>query len=344
LRAGTGYVYDPLFLEHDLPGHPENRARLEYTMAALADQGLLARMQHVPTLPVDEALLHRIHDRDYVERVRQVSARGAGYLDTDTYVTGRSYDAALLAAGGTAGLARAVLRGALHNGIALVRPPGHHAERARGMGFCIFNNVAVAACAALDEFGLERVLIYDWDVHHGNGTQAAFYESPQVLYISTHQSPHYPGTGDYREAGTGPGAGFTVNLPLPTGVGDRGFDRVLREAILPLAERFRPQLVLVSAGYDAHWRDPLAGLHLSLGGYWRLATAMVALAEQQCGGRIVVVLEGGYDLKVQSQGVADTCRALLGDEAPAEDPIGPSTWRETPVEQLLAGVRRIHSL
>ncbi len=344
MRAGTGYVYDPLFLEHDLPGHPENRARLEHTVATLADQGLLGRMQHVPALPVDAALLHRIHDRDYVERVRQVSARGAGYLDVDTYVVGRSYDAALLAAGGTVGLVRAVLRGALHNGIALVRPPGHHAERARGMGFCIFNNVAVAARAALDEFGLERVLIYDWDVHHGNGTQDTFYDTPQVLYISTHQYPHYPGTGDYREAGSGPGTGFTVNFPLPTGVGDRGFDRILREAILPLAERFRPQLILVSAGYDAHWRDPLAGLHLSLAGYWRLATAMVALAEQQCGGRLVVVLEGGYDLNVQAQGVADTCRALLGDDAPAEDTIGPCEWAETSVERALSGVRRIHGL
>ena len=237
-----------------------------------------------------------------------------------------------------------VIRGDIPNGIALVRPPGHHAERARGMGFCLFNNIAVAAQAALDEFGLQRILIFDWDVHHGNGTQDIFYGSPNVLFMSTHQYPHYPGTGDWREAGAGAGAGYTVNMPLPAGVGDEGFARLLAEVVIPVVERFKPELILVSAGYDAHWRDPLAGLHLSLAGFWRLVEGIKGLADRLCGGRIAVMLEGGYDLKVLSQGVADTCRALLGDDAPGEDTIGPSKWPEPSLDRLMAGLRKLHNL
>jgi acetoin utilization deacetylase AcuC-like enzyme len=188
------------------------------------------------------------------------------------------------------------------------------------------------------------VLIFDWDVHHGNGTQEILYESPNVLFVSTHQSPLYPGTGDWREAGGGAGAGYTVNLPLPTGVGDAGFARLLNEIILPIAERFEPQLVLVSAGYDAHWRDPLAGLHLSLGGYWRLAKGLVELADRLCRGRILVFLEGGYDLQVLALGVADTCRALLGDATPGEDPIGTSPWPEPSLDRLIAAMQKAHGL
>ena len=340
----TGVVYDPLFLEHGIPGHPESPARLESILEELKRAGLWSRMIAVTPRPVDLGLLGRVHDRAYIDRVAAISARGGGYLDSDTYLVRQTYDAALLAAGGAAELTCAVLRGEIDNGIALLRPPGHHAERRRGMGFCIFNNIAVAAQSALDEFGLQRVLIFDWDVHHGNGTQDIFYDSPNVLFMSTHQYPHYPGTGDWREAGAGVGAGYTVNMPLPAGVGDAGFARLLDEIITPVAERFKPELILVSAGYDAHWRDPLAGLHLSLGGYWRLAKGLVDLAEQLCGGRIVVMLEGGYDLKVLSLGVADTCRALLKDGTPGEDPIGASHWPEPPLDKLVRSLRTIHNL
>ncbi len=340
----TGVVYDPLFLEHTIPGHPESAARLEHIVAELQRSGIWERLSRVTPKPADLALLSRVHERAYIDRVAAISARGGGYLDYDTYVVSASYEAALLAAGGAAALTRAVLRGEVRNGFALVRPPGHHAERGRGMGFCLFNNVAVAAQAALDEFGLQRVLIVDWDVHHGNGTQNIFYESPQVLFISTHQHPHYPGTGDWREAGAGAGAGYTMNLPLPAGVGDTGFGRLLAEVITPAAERFAPELVLVSAGYDAHWRDPLAGLHLSLAGYWRLSKGLVELAERLCGGRIVVLLEGGYDLQVLSLGVADTCRSLLGDTMPGEDMLGASNWPEPSLDRLVAGFRKVHSL
>ncbi len=342
--AVTGYVFDPLFLEHSIPGHPENAARLKAVVGELQASGLWERMTAVTAKPVDLDLLARVHHRTYIDRVAAICARGGGWLDADTYLVGKTYDAARLAAGGAAELTRAVLRGKLRNGIALVRPPGHHAERARGMGFCIFNNIAVAAQAALDEFGLERVLTFDWDVHHGNGTQDIFYGSPHVLFMSTHQYPHYPGTGDWREAGSGAGAGYTVNLPLPVGVGDAGFARLFAEVVTPLAERFAPQLILVSAGYDAHWRDPLAGLHLSLRGYWQLAQELVALAERLCEGRLMVVLEGGYDLEVLAKGVADTCRALLRDAEPGVDAIGASEWPEASLERLMAGVRKLHGL
>ena len=188
------------------------------------------------------------------------------------------------------------------------------------------------------------MLIVDWDVHHGNGTQDIFYDSPQVLFFSTHQYPYYPGTGDWREIGAGAGTGYTVNVPLPAGVGDEGFARVYGEVLTPLAERFQPELILVSAGYDAHWEDPLAGLHLSLGGYWRLAQTVVALAERLCGGRLVVTLEGGYNLEVLSRGVADTCRALLGDAAPGPDPLGASPTPERDVADVLRVVREVHRL
>ena len=344
MTAATGVLYDPLFLEHDLPGHPESATRLQRIVAELMNTGVWERMQLVTPQPITATLLERVHEPDYINRVRDISARGGGYLDPDTYLVRSSYDAAMAAAGGTVGLTRGVLAGELRNGIALVRPPGHHAERRRGMGFCLFNNVAAAAQAALDEFGLRRVLIFDWDVHHGNGTQDIFYDSPNVLYISTHQYPHYPGTGDWREAGAGAGSGYTVNLPLPAGTGDAGFGRLLREVVIPLAERFQPELILVSAGYDGHWRDPLAGLHLSLAGYWQLAEGVTGLAERLCGGRLVVVLEGGYDLTVLARGVADACRALLGDTEPREDSIGVAKWPEPSLERLMAGVRTTHQL
>jgi acetoin utilization deacetylase AcuC-like enzyme len=181
-------------------------------------------------------------------------------------------------------------------------------------------------------------------VHHGNGTQDAFYDSAQVLFFSTHEYPFYPGSGDWGENGAGAGRGYTVNVPLPPGVGDDGFRRIYDGLLAPLAERFRPQLVLVSAGYDAHWDDPLAGLHLSLAGYWQMARAVVEIAERFCEGRLVVVLEGGYNLEVLAHGVADTCRALLGDPSPGPDPLGPCSWTERPIDNLLHSLRRFHGL
>jgi acetoin utilization deacetylase AcuC-like enzyme len=340
----TAYCYDPLFLEHDYPGHPESRERLERVMAQLAHDGLLEGMQAIHPSPIGAVALERIHRTDYIETVRRLSERGGGHLDADTYVCRASYNAALLAAGACVDLTGAVLRGEASNAIALVRPPGHHAMPERGMGFCLFNNIAVAAAAALADFGLSRVLIVDWDVHHGNGTQAAFYGSPQVLFFSTHQYPHYPGTGHWRDKGSGTGQGYTVNVPLSAGVGDAGFRHIYENLLFPLAERYRPELILVSAGYDAHWDDPLAGLQLSLAGYRWLAEEVAALAGGLCEGKLVVVLEGGYNLDVLAHGVASTCRALLGEPEPGPDPLGPAPWAEAPVDSLLATLKTENGL
>ncbi len=281
-------------------------------MAALADAGLRTRMAPIRPLPIDLGLLEKVHAPAYVAKVRQIALRGGGFLDADTYLGARSYDAALLAAGGAAELVRAVVSGRASNGFALVRPPGHHATAARGMGFCLFNNIAVAARAALDELGLARVLIVDWDVHHGNGTQEIFYGSPQVFFFSTHQYPHYPGTGGWNETGAGPGSGYTANVPLPAGVGDAGFRRIFAEILEPLAERFRPELILVSAGFDIHHSDPLRSMNLTEAGFARMTDLLLQMASELCGGRLVLALEGGYNSEALCNSVAMVLWELTG--------------------------------
>ena len=339
----TGYVYEPVYLEHTLPGHPENHKRLVVIMDSLKETGVLDRLQKVPASPISRERLERNHTASYIEQVRRVAEQGGGYLDPDTYVVPRSYEAALMAAGGLVNLTGAVLDGTVDNGFALVRPPGHHALAGRGMGFCLFNNVAIAAHYALAERGLERILIVDFDVHHGNGTQDAFYDSPAVLYFSTHQYPYYPGTGFWRDIGHGAGMGYTANVPLRSGVGDAGYGCIFDEVLAPLARRYRPQLILVSAGYDAHWADPLAGMLLSITGYAGLVRRLKALADELCAGKIVFTLEGGYHTQVLAYAVLDTFKVLLGDED-VEDPLGPSPREEVPIGDLLVEVKRVHNL
>jgi len=339
----TGYVYDPVFLKHDLRGHPENAQRLVRVTRLLEETGTLARLTAVQARDVSADELAWNHTPDYVAQVRSVAERGGGHLDLDTYVGVDSYAAASKAAGGLIDLAAAVLEGRLDNGFGLVRPPGHHALRGRGMGFCLFNNVALAAYAALEAHGLERVLIVDFDVHHGNGTQDSFDEDPRVLYFSTHQYPHYPGTGHWQEIGRGEGQGTTANVPLPHGVGDAGFSLIFEDFLWLLAERYRPQLILVSAGYDAHWADPLAGIQLSVTGYAQLARSLKSLAEALCDGRIVFTLEGGYNLDVLAYGVLNTFKVLLGD-GEIVDPLGPAPRREQPVDDLVEHLKGVHRL
>ncbi len=341
----TGYVYDPIYLEHDLRGHPENAQRLKAILRALDEYGIRQRLVSMPAVPISMERLERCHTRSYVGQVQRMAQRGGGHLDADTYVRPASYDAALMAAGGLVEATRAVLDGDVDNAFALVRPPGHHALRSRGMGFCLFNNVAVAARYALAEHGLERVLIVDFDVHHGNGTQAEFEADPAVLYISTHQYPHYPGTGYFDERGTGAGEGSVVNVPLGGGVGDGGFRRLLDEIIGPVAWRFQPQLILVSAGYDAHWDDPLAYMQLSVGGYAAIARSLKELAGELCAGRMVFTLEGGYHLEALAYSVLNTFALLLDDpDWELVDPLGPSPRSERPIDDVIARVKRVHGL
>jgi acetoin utilization deacetylase AcuC-like enzyme len=341
----TGMVYDPIYLEHDLRGHPENQQRLRTILQVLEEYHMRERLTPISAAPISMERLERCHTRSYVEQVQRVSLQGGGYLDPDTYVRPASYDAALMAAGGVVQATRAVLDGEVDNAFALVRPPGHHALRGRGMGFCLFNNVAIAARYALAERGLDRVLIVDFDVHHGNGTQAEFYDDPAVMYISTHQYPYYPGTGYFDETGAGDGKGGTVNVPLSGGVGDEGFARILAEIVAPAAWRFQPQLILVSAGYDAHWDDPLAYMQLSIGGYTAIAQALENLAAELCDGRLVFTLEGGYHLEALAYSVLNTFAVLLGDETwRLVDPLGPSPRAERSIDDVLARVKQIHGL
>jgi len=339
----TGFVYHPIYLEHEEWGHPESPERLRHTMAALDKVGLLARLTSIEATPVAPELLASVHGRDYIEQVKRVSTAGGGHLDRDTYLGRQSYQAALAAAGGLVNAVDSVLDGEVDNAFALVRPPGHHATVNRGMGFCLFNNVAIAALHAVQDRGLERVLIVDWDVHHGNGTQDIFYSDGHVLFFSTHQYPYYPGTGHWREIGEGPGMGLMVNVPLSPGVGDEGYGLIFDELLYPLAERWRPQLILVSAGFDAHWRDPLAGMRLSVAGYGYLARTIRSLADQLCEGRLVLTLEGGYDLGVLASAVRGCLGVLLGDEE-VEDPFGPSPYPERDVSALVEQLKAVHRL
>jgi acetoin utilization deacetylase AcuC-like enzyme len=341
--VATGYVYAPVFLEHNLPHHPENAQRLKRVLEVLREWKVLDRLVPIEARPAAVQDLRRVHTAAHIERVRQTADRGGGHLDADTYVNARSYDAALVAAGGLLVAAERILAGEVENGFALVRPPGHHATPSRGMGFCLFNNVAVAARYALARLETERVFIADFDVHHGNGTQAVFERDPQVFYFSTHEYPFYPGTGSLKETGRGDGEGTVLNVPLPAGVGDVGYARVYRELAWPLARRFQPDLILVSAGYDAHWQDPLAMMRLSLAGYANMVRELIGMAQELCQGRILFALEGGYHLEVLAHGVLNTFYALMGEEE-LSDPLGPAPIDEHGVDDLIARLKRTHRL
>ena len=339
----TGYVFHPLYLEHTLVGHPENHMRLLAIMDLLKKEGVLDRLKLIEPKPVPRELLEKVHAPRYIQLVEDMAKSGGGHLDLDTYMGPRSYEAALMAAGGTVEAVRAVLDGEVDNAFALVRPPGHHATPSRGMGFCIFNNVAIAAHYALGREGIERVLIVDFDVHHGNGTQDVFYRESSVLYFSTHQYPHYPGTGYITDIGEGEGYGYTVNVPLRGWVGDKGFKAIFEEILVPIARRYRPDLILVSAGFDSHWADPLASMLLSISGYAELARILKSLAEELCQGRIVFVLEGGYKLEVLSHCVLNTFYVLMGEQK-VLDPLGPSPRPEQPVGAIIQNLKEIHKL
>lgn len=339
----TAYLYSDRFLDHVEPGHPERPDRLKAIMRALGASGVLARMKQLDFEAATLEQVTPVHLPRYLKILREVCERGGGHLDADTYVTPESYEIALLAAGACIALADAVYLREVDNGIAFVRPPGHHATMMQGMGFCLLNNVAIAARYLVDTYQLQRVLIVDYDVHHGNGTENIFYRDPRVLYVSTHQYPHYPGTGHWRDIGEGEGKGTTLNLPLPPGVGDKGYQFAFDELLWPFVERFRPQFVLLSAGFDAHHRDPLAHMLLSVSGYASLTRSLKQMAEEFCEGRVAVVLEGGYDLDALAQGAVAVCRVLLGDDE-IPDPLGPAPQLEQEVTDYIHQLKAFHML
>ncbi len=299
--------------------------------------------------------LAAVHDREYIRQVKEAAREVAEeekqggprtrFFATDTYISAKSYEAAIKAAGAPLVAIDAIMKGEVDNAYCLVRPPGHHAVHESAMGFCFFNNVAVAARYALERHGLERVMIIDYDVHHGNGTQETFYSDPRVLYFSVHQAPFYPGTGQYDELGEGPGLGTTINVPLPAMTGFETYEPVFRQVMAPAADRFDPQLILVSAGFDAHWDDPLGQMSLSTAGFAQLNGIIIELAKTLCNGRLVMVQEGGYSLEAMAACVATSINWLLGDDA-AVDSLGPGPTRNWRVntDVLIAELRRVHNL
>jgi acetoin utilization deacetylase AcuC-like enzyme len=308
-----GLVMDPVFEEHDTgPGHPECAARLKAIRERMAQNGIDRRFERIDLESADDALLRLAHDPDHVSRVEQACARGEPLIDSmDTAICPDSSRVARLAAGSLVALCRRVARGELSGGFAATRPPGHHAERDLAMGFCLFNNVVIAARSLREREGISRVLIVDWDVHHGNGTQHILEKEPDLFYFSVHQSPLYPGTGARDEHGREAGAGTTLNCPLPPGTGDEGFLGALRDELAPAAERFRPEFVLVSAGFDAHRADPLAALQVSTEAYAEATTIVRDIADRSAGGRLVSVLEGGYDLSALADSVVAHLETML---------------------------------
>jgi acetoin utilization deacetylase AcuC-like enzyme len=338
--------YDRLFLGHDTLSHPENASRVEACLRLIEGSGLASRLQRPECRDATLDELLRIHTADHVERVRRAGQRGPVMVLADTMANTGTYAAALRAAGAVVGATEAVTRGDFDAAYCLVRPPGHHAIASSWMGFCFFNSVAIAARHAVAALGLRRVAIVDIDIHHGNGTQDAFYEDASVLYVSTHQYPYYPGSGHWREAGAGAGAGTTLNLSLPGGCGDAEYRRVFDEVIAPKLRAYRPELILVSAGYDAHFADPIDGalMRLSCAGYAGLIASLRELAIELCNGRVVAALEGGYDLTALSWSVRNSIEALLG-ETPTRDPLGAAPAASAPdLDDLIAGVKALHGL
>jgi len=313
-------VYHSDYLKHD-PGdwHPEKPERLPAIIDALKDSGLWDKLVHLEPSPATVEQVQYVHDENYVETLREFCARGGGYLDLDTGVTRESFDVALLAVGGIIRAIDAVMAGEVRNAFAAVRPPGHHAFPEKGKGFCIFNNVAIGARYLQKKHGLERVLIVDWDIHHGDGTHYFFYDDPTVFYFSIHEFPFYPGTGRAYETGKGEGVGYTLNVPVPFGTGVHHYIDAFQQKLKPVALRFKPDFVLISAGFDAHKDDPLSGISLTSESYGQFTDIVKEIADQTCDGRIVSVLEGGYSLSALSESVVEHLEHLNCYSNPKKD-------------------------
>lgn len=324
----VGLVRDPLFLLHSNgPGHPESADRLRAIDRMLEGSPVQDQLQALPPRDATREELAWVHDDAYVHRVAQTRGVPRTTFDPDTSANAHSFESAVRAAGGVISCVEAVAGGGLTAAFALVRPPGHHAESDRAMGFCLFNNVAVGAEYTLRRMGLQRVLVVDWDVHHGNGTMHSFYETDRVLFFSAHQYPYYPGTGAIGELGAGRGKGFTVNVPLPAGQGDEEYAAIFQRILLPIAMEYRPQIILVSAGFDIARGDPLAGMQVTPAGFARMTELLLDVSAECCPGRLVFTLEGGYALDSLAGGVSAVLETLVGYGTTAP---GPAAKHDSP--------------
>lgn len=309
----TGFVYHPDYLKHD-PGlqHPERPERLTAIINRIKESGFWEKLVQLEPSPAAVEQVEYVHKRDYIEALRRFCADGGGLLDFDTPVSRDSFRVALLAAGGAIKAVDAVIAGEVNNAFAAVRPPGHHAFPNRGKGFCIFNNIAISARHLQKKYGLERILIVDWDIHHGDGTHYYFYDDPTVFYFSIHEYPFYPGTGRIYETGSGKAVGYTLNVPVPFGTGVREYIDAFESKLKPIALKFAPDFVLISAGFDAHKDDPFSGLSITTIAYGQFTDIVREIADQTCSGKIVSLLEGGYDLNALSESVLEHLKHLNG--------------------------------
>jgi len=310
--AKTGFAYHPIYMEHFAGvGHPERPERLTAILKALEGSGLMDSLVRLTPSACPREYVEAVHTTRLVESVERLCGIAPQHIDPDTAVSEKSFEAALFAAGAGIAAADAIMGGEIDNTFCAVRPPGHHAETDRAMGFCLFNNIAITARYLQRARGVGKILIIDWDVHHGNGTQQIFYEDPTVLLFSSHQYPYYPGTGGMEEGGRGEGETFTVNAPLRAGCGDKEYQDVYTKMLLPVADVFEPDFVLISAGFDAHESDPLASMRLTDDGYAGLTRMAVEVAGKHSGGRLISMLEGGYDVALGSS-VAAHIEVLCG--------------------------------
>ncbi len=306
----TGVVWDPVYLDHITDdGHPDHPRRLEVLYRRLQEPAVNRHFVTIsPRAATDDEIL-LVHSPAYLAKVRTTESCAASALSADTLTCRHSFRVAALAVGATIEAIREVVSGNLSHALVLARPPGHHAERSRAMGYCIFNNVAIGSMAARKDMGLVRIMVVDWDLHHGNGTQHVFERDPSVLFFSSHQYPHYPGTGHLTETGLGPGEGTTMNVPLNRGCGDGEYAAVYRRLLAPLARAYQPDLILVSAGFDIHSDDPLGGMQVTPAGFAALTRLVLDIARQTCDGRVVFCLEGGYD----PEALADSALAMIDE-------------------------------
>jgi acetoin utilization deacetylase AcuC-like enzyme len=309
----TGFIYHPAYLDHNMGlGHPESPERLRAIVDHLSRSGTLNRLLPVEPYPASDEWVMKVHASAYVSMLKaRAPERGRVSLDPDTSMSPGSLQAAYLAAGGALAAADAIMAGRIDHAFCAVRPPGHHAEYDRAMGFCLFNNVAIATRYLQGQHQIGRVLIVDWDVHHGNGTQRTFYDDPSVLFFSTHQYPHYPGTGQATERGKGAAEGLTINAPMSAGEGDAEYREIFERVLVPATDAFKPDFLIISAGFDAHRDDPLAGMRLTEDGYAALTAILAGLARRHSRGRILSCLEGGYNLKALAASVERHILTLL---------------------------------
>lgn len=326
----TGIVKDWRYMEHDMGAfHVENPKRIE-AIYRMVEKDISFPYTEIEPRPAKEKEIRMVHASSYVNAIKETSGKGRMQLDPDTATSARSYEVALLAAGGLLKAIDLVMDGKIQNGFAIVRPPGHHAEASRAMGFCLFNNIAVGAEYLVQNHGIKRILVIDWDLHHGNGTQHSFYSRSDILYFSTHQFPHYPGTGSWDEIGQDKGKGFTVNVPLSGGKTDEDYLYIFRKILSPIASDFKPEFILVSAGFDIYKADPLGGMLISADGFGAFTSELMSIAHKFSKDRILFTLEGGYDLQGLSEGVKQVLLYLGGEGKKPQigEDISPITERE----------------